>query len=128
MRETGLAELEAAGAEAVGAHVVPRSRRGDPRARAPARRTPNISGDDLRVLRTLADQSAVALENARAYHALEAALRRVQILESIRANLAKFVPRAVQDLIERDAGGAGARQARRRRVRCSSSTSWAIAG
>ena len=50
---------------------------------------------------TLADQSAVALENARAYHALEAALRRVQILESIRANLAKFVPRVVQDLIER---------------------------
>jgi class 3 adenylate cyclase len=43
----------------------------------------------------------VALENARAYHALEAALRRVQILESIRANLSKFVPRVVQDLIER---------------------------
>jgi class 3 adenylate cyclase len=61
----------------------------------------DYGGDDLRVLRALANQSAVALENARAYRALEAALRRVQILESIRANLAKFVPRAVQDLIER---------------------------
>jgi class 3 adenylate cyclase len=32
---------------------------------------------------------------------LQAALRRVQILESIRTNLAKFVPRTVQNLIER---------------------------
>src|SRR5262249_9342771 len=58
-------------------------------------------GDDLRVLRALVNQSAVALENGRAYRALEAALKRVQILESIRTSLAKFVPRAVQDLIER---------------------------
>ena len=61
----------------------------------------DYSAEDLRVLRLLANQSAVALENARAYHALEAALRRVQVLESIRANLAKFVPRTVQDLVER---------------------------
>ena len=60
----------------------------------------DYTDDDLRVLRQLANQSAVALENARAYHALQAALRRVQILESIRANLVKFVPRTVQDLIE----------------------------
>jgi class 3 adenylate cyclase len=65
------------------------------------------STEDLRLTRLLANQSAVALENAKAYTALEAAhtelqsaLRRVQILESIRANLAKFVPRTVQDLIE----------------------------
>ncbi len=56
--------------------------------------------EDLRLLRHLLNQSAVALANATAYTALEAALRRVQILESIRANLAKFVPRAVQTLIE----------------------------
>ena len=49
----------------------------------------------------------MALENARAYTALEvanvelqSALRRVQILETIRTNLAKFVPQTVQDLIE----------------------------
>ncbi|MBI3029831.1 MAG: GAF domain-containing protein [Candidatus Rokubacteria bacterium] len=56
--------------------------------------------DDLRLLRLLANQSAVALENAKAYSALQAALRRVEILESIRASLSKFVPKAVQDLIE----------------------------
>jgi class 3 adenylate cyclase len=63
--------------------------------------------EDLRLLRLLANQSAVALENAKTYTALErahlelqSAMRRVQILESIRANLAKFVPRAVQSLIE----------------------------
>ena len=63
--------------------------------------------EDLRLTRFLANQSAVALENAKAYTALEtahtdlqSALRRVQILESIRTNLAKFVPRTVQDLIE----------------------------
>jgi class 3 adenylate cyclase len=62
---------------------------------------------DLRVLRFVANQSAVALENARAYTALQEAnaelrhaLRRVEILESIRANLAKFVPATVQRLIE----------------------------
>jgi class 3 adenylate cyclase len=63
--------------------------------------------EDLRLTRFLVNQSAVALENAKAYTALEvahtdlqSALRRVQILESIRANLNKFVPRTVQDLIE----------------------------
>ena len=63
--------------------------------------------EDLRLLRLLANQSAVALENARAYAELQAAnaelaaaLRRVSILESIRANLGKFVPRAVRELIE----------------------------
>jgi class 3 adenylate cyclase len=59
-------------------------------------------------VRLLANSSALALEHARAYTALQAtnaeltaAVRRVEILESIRANLAKFVPRTVQDLIER---------------------------
>ena len=63
--------------------------------------------EDLRLTRFLVNQSAVVLENAKAYTALEAAhvelqsaLRRVQVLESIRASLAKFVPRTVQDLIE----------------------------
>src|SRR5581483_4761490 len=63
--------------------------------------------EDLRVLRLLANLSAPALEHAKAYAALEAAnvelktaLRRVEILESIRANLSKFVPRTVQALIE----------------------------
>jgi len=63
--------------------------------------------EDLRLLRLLVNQSAVALENAKAYTALQVAhtelqtaLRRVEILESIRSSLSKFVPRTVQDLIE----------------------------
>jgi class 3 adenylate cyclase len=99
-REAGLAELEAAGAAAA-APVFFRDRVTAVLALGRRRSGADFVGEDLRVLRTLADQSAVALENARAYRALEAALRRVQILESIRANLAKFVPRVVQDLIER---------------------------
>ena len=65
------------------------------------------SSFDVRVLRLVANQSAVALENARAYTALQKAntelrnaLRRVEILESIRANLVKFVPATVQRLID----------------------------
>jgi class 3 adenylate cyclase len=65
------------------------------------------STEDLRILRLLVNQSALALEHAKAYAALEAAnlelqgaLRRVEILESIRASLAKFVPKTVQELIE----------------------------
>jgi class 3 adenylate cyclase len=63
--------------------------------------------EDLRLLRVVVNQSAVALENARAFTALEEAnrrladtLRRVEILEAIRTSLSKFVPRRVQELIE----------------------------
>jgi class 3 adenylate cyclase len=66
----------------------------------PRRAETPYAREDVRLLRHLANQAAVALENARAYTALQAALRRVQILESIRANLAKFVPRTVRELIE----------------------------
>jgi class 3 adenylate cyclase len=76
-------------------------------ALGPKRSGADYTSEDLRLLRLLANQSAVALENARAYTALQvanaelkAALRRVEILESIRTNLSKFVPRTVQTLIE----------------------------
>jgi class 3 adenylate cyclase len=76
-------------------------------ALGPKRSGAAYTTDDLRLLRMLANQSAVALEHAKAYAALEAAnaelkvaLRRVEILESIRASLAKFVPKTVQTLIE----------------------------
>ena len=74
----------------------------------PKRSGLEYSSQDLGLLRLLANSSALALEHARAYTALHATntqltatVRRVEILESIRANLAKFVPRTVQDLIER---------------------------
>jgi class 3 adenylate cyclase len=74
----------------------------------PKRSGLGYSGQDVGLLRLLANSSALALEHARAYTALEttnaeltAAVRRVEILESIRTNLAKFVPHTVRDLIER---------------------------
>ncbi len=77
-------------------------------ALGPKRSGLGYSSQDVGLLRLLANSSALALEHARAYTALQetnvelsAAIRRVEILESIRANLAKFVPRTVQDLIER---------------------------
>src|SRR5437667_378730 len=55
----------------------------------------------------MANQAAVAIQNASAHEKvvryaeeLEASLKRIQLLESIKSNLSKFVPRTVQELIE----------------------------
>lgn len=63
--------------------------------------------DDSELLATLANQAAVAVQKARAHEEvvryateLAASLRRIQILESMKANLTKFVPKRVKDLIE----------------------------
>jgi len=63
--------------------------------------------DDLELLTTLANQASMAIQNAtkheeivRYAEELAASLKRIQILESIRTNLAKFVPKTVRDLIE----------------------------
>ena len=63
--------------------------------------------EDVDLLTTMASQAAVAIQNAHAHEEvvryaeeLAASLRRIQILESIKTNLAKFVPKTVQDLIE----------------------------
>ncbi|MBI3454356.1 MAG: GAF domain-containing protein, partial [Candidatus Rokubacteria bacterium] len=105
-REACLAEMAALGAEL----IVPlffQDRVTGFLVLGPKRSGAAYTTEDVRLLRLLANQSAVALENAKAYTALEAAhaelraaLRRVEILESIRANLAKFVPQTVQALIE----------------------------
>jgi class 3 adenylate cyclase len=65
--------------------------------------------EDLELLRTLANQSAIALANAHAYRSLEetnaalrAALRKVELLEHVKTHLGKFVPAAVRQIIERD--------------------------
>jgi class 3 adenylate cyclase len=65
------------------------------------------SREDIDLVETMANQAAVAIQNARAHEEvvryageLEASLRRIQILESIRTNLAKFVPTTVRQLIE----------------------------
>src|SRR5207244_13133102 len=51
-------------------------------------------------LRAALSRSAVPLQTARGVTALEAALGRVELVASVRARLSKFVPRAVQSLIE----------------------------
>jgi class 3 adenylate cyclase len=63
--------------------------------------------DDTELLVTLANQAAIAIKNATTHEQvvryaeeLATSLRRIQILESMRVNLAKFVPRTVQALIE----------------------------
>lgn len=65
------------------------------------------TADDSELLVTLVNQAAVAIRNARAHEEvvryakeLSESLRRIQILESMKANLAKFVPKTVKDLIE----------------------------
>ena len=98
-RSACLEEMDTLGADVV-APIVFRDRTTALLALGPRRGGGPYTGEDLRLLRTLASQSAVALEHARAYGALQAALRRVEILESIRAGLSKFVPRTVQRLIE----------------------------
>src|SRR5262245_17532552 len=65
--------------------------------------------EDLELLRTLTNQSAIAIANARAYRSLEAtnaelraALRKVELLEQVKMHLGKFVPTSVRQLIEQD--------------------------
>jgi class 3 adenylate cyclase len=65
------------------------------------------SREDIDLLTTMANQAAVAIQNANRHEEvvryaaeLAASLRRIEVLESIKSNLAKFVPRTVQALIE----------------------------
>jgi class 3 adenylate cyclase len=105
-RDGCLAQMRALGAELImpllfGDRVTGLLALGEKRSGA------SYTTEDLRLLRVVVNQSAVALENARAYSALADAnrrladtLRRVEILEAIRSSLSKFVPRRVQELIE----------------------------
>jgi hypothetical protein len=65
--------------------------------------------EDLELLRTLTNQSAIAIVNARSYRSLaetnaqlRAALRKVELLEHVKTHLGKFVPASVRRLIESD--------------------------
>jgi class 3 adenylate cyclase len=69
--------------------------------------------DDAELLATLVNQAAVAIRNARAHEdivryakELSDSLRRIQLLESMKASLGKFVPKTVKDLIEKSPDGA----------------------
>jgi class 3 adenylate cyclase len=69
--------------------------------------------EDAELLATLANQAAVAIRNARAHEEvvryakeLSESLRRIQLLESMKASLGKFVPKTVKDMIEKSPDGA----------------------
>jgi class 3 adenylate cyclase len=68
-----------------------------------------FTADDIELLRTLLNQSAIALANARSYRSLEEtnaalrrALRKVERLEHVKTHMGKFVPASVRRLIELD--------------------------
>jgi class 3 adenylate cyclase len=68
-----------------------------------------FTAEDLELLRTLTNQCAIAIANARSYRSLEqtnaalrAALRKVELLENVKTHLGKFVPTSVRQIIERD--------------------------
>ncbi|HEV8616095.1 MAG TPA: adenylate/guanylate cyclase domain-containing protein [Methylomirabilota bacterium] len=67
---------------------------GPKRAEAP------YTAEDLALLETLADQTAVAVANAGAHQQVVEYARQLERSLLIRTNLAKFVPRRVRDLIE----------------------------
>ncbi len=65
------------------------------------------TADDQELIRTLSNHGVMAVQSAlihqdvvRYAEELEASLKRIQILESIKSNLSKFVPQTVQTLIE----------------------------
>jgi class 3 adenylate cyclase len=78
------------------------------------------SQDDKELLYTLLNNLAVAVKNARSFEeiqrlnrdleakniALTASLRKIEILESVKANLSKFVPTTLTRLIEKSPEGA----------------------
>jgi class 3 adenylate cyclase len=63
--------------------------------------------EDLDLLRTMTNQTVVALENARLFDEVAAGFKQIQLLESMKTNLAKFVPQTVQALIEESPDAAG---------------------
>src|SRR5262249_50816442 len=94
-------------ARAGGAAGLCRHDHGRPAARS-RRNGRSYGAEELGLLRPLAKQCAVALEQVKARSMLaaaevelEATRGRVALLEDVRAHLAKFVPQTVQRLIER---------------------------
>ena len=63
--------------------------------------------EDVDLLHTLVSGSAVALENARLFDDLADSLKQVQLLETVKNSLAKFVPQTVEAMIEESPDGAG---------------------
>jgi class 3 adenylate cyclase len=59
-----------------------------------------FTAEDLDLLRTMVNQTVIALENGRLFHDLAGSLKQIQMLETIKSNLSKFVPLTVQTMLE----------------------------
>jgi hypothetical protein len=57
--------------------------------------------EDVDLLQTLLGQTAIALENARLFEDLADSLKQLQMAQTSKASLAKFVPRTVRDRLNR---------------------------
>ncbi|MBW2391386.1 MAG: GAF domain-containing protein, partial [Deltaproteobacteria bacterium] len=66
-----------------------------------------FSREDVTLLQTLMNQGAIALENARLFDEVAANLKQIQMLETVKGNLAKFVPQTVQTMLEESPDSAG---------------------
>lgn len=56
--------------------------------------------EDVDLLKTLGFEAAIALENSRLFKELADSLKQVQLLETVKSNLAKFVPETVKTMVE----------------------------
>jgi class 3 adenylate cyclase len=56
--------------------------------------------EDVDLLRTLSGEASIALENSRLFKDLADSLKQVQMLETVKSNLAKFVPETVKSMVE----------------------------
>jgi class 3 adenylate cyclase len=56
--------------------------------------------EDVDLLRTLSGEASIALENSRLFNDLADSLKQVQMLETVKSNLAKFVPETVKSMVE----------------------------
>ncbi len=105
-REEMLASFDALGAEL----MLPMLYQGELRAVLSLGRKKSgkmFTREDVDLLRTLVAEGAVALENARLFDDLAGSLQQVQLLETIKQGLSKFVPKTVQDLIAESPDASG---------------------
>lgn len=56
--------------------------------------------EDVDLLKTLGLEASIALENSRLFKELADSLKQVQMLETVKSNLAKFVPETVKSMVE----------------------------
>ncbi len=112
-REAMTASFDAIGAEL----MLPMVYQGEVRAVLSLARKKSgkmFTREDVDLLRTLIAQGSIAMENARLFDEVAHNLKQIQLLESIKSNLSKFVPLTVQTLLEESPDATGLFEKRER--------------